>query len=76
MKCHVLHSIKSYVVIKHHWTMIQQILALHIGRFINAASFTLEQFRGKQCRGEKKKSKIVFYLAVLLDRVKKDGNIH
>lgn len=55
--------------------MIQQILPVHIGRFINAASFTLEQFGGKQRRGEKT-SKKVFYLAVLLGGVKKDGNIH
>jgi len=34
--------------------MIQQILALHIAGFINAASFTLEQFRSKQCRATKK----------------------
>lgn len=36
--------------------MIQQILALHIAGFINAASFTLEQFRGKKCRATKDKS--------------------
>lgn len=36
--------------------MIQQILALHVAGFINAASFTLEQFRGKKCRATKEKS--------------------